>query len=433
MQSGAPLTLECPACGHAFMALQSQPDTVVSCAHCAYSAVLAHFAIASTPAAFSQARRVQTQRRIPKGLASEPAAQGGVPAAPAAQPAPGTGDLSNDRDRGTGAQKHGAVNMHWPGLGTVELEGQRPVAPTSFGPPIEPVKKSTWPQWLLAILLILVCAGTTALLIKEQLQSRRDAAAAVQPSNVAQPGPMPAVSAVEKPRDFVDDRVHRTRSAEAAERLLKMLFEGTTIEEKIASVPPDTDREQFAAFFSPERPGGPPGLIAMKELQHQPIRLPSLERCTMFSVMTTRNQTGCLLRLTPGPDGRERIDWPLFQETHDHALTSYTDTPGVAPAWFHVGFRKVHAFQLPESEREIYDAIDVDGSTDGSSHLVSYVPVNSPVGRYLASQMEWGSLYLGRLLLAWTEIGGQRHLTILDCEGANITGRELPAAPAEKK
>jgi hypothetical protein len=333
------------------------------------------------------------------------------------------------RDRIAGPQKHGSMSLQWPGLGAVETEGQRPVSPASFGPPIQPVKKSSWPQWCFALFLTAVCAGVTVLLVKQQRESRRAATSVIDGGTAAlsQRDMIPA-AIVDKPQDFVDNRIQRARSAESAETLLKRLFESPSLDEKAACVFPLHDREMISTFFESPSEGRAPGLIAMRELPQQPVLLPSRDSVTMFSVMTTRNNHGALLRLTEAPDGQARIFWPLFQETHDRVLTDHIERRVEEPCWFHVGFRKVHAFQLPESERAAYSAIDVDGSTDGSSHIVTYVPVNSPVGRYLSSEMDWGKLYLGRLLLNWMDIGGQRHLTILDCEGANIMGRELPAA-----
>jgi hypothetical protein len=301
--------------------------------------------------------------------------------------------------------------------------------------PMAPKEKAKGASWLAkASLLILmsVSAALTGLLVKEQLQLRKEAKKTLphEPaiSHPVEPPPPAAKAApthASKTESFVASRIARANAAASLESLLQKLFNAATTDERLACVSPERDaREQIEALFTPA--GARLELLSMKELPMRPMLLPEQERTPVFAVTTSASPSGGLARLTTTPEGKEVILWPLFHETHQRVLTRFIEARSREPGWFHVGFRRVHGFDLPEEDKNAYHAIDVDGSTDGSGHIVTYVSKTTPVGRFLDAEMEWGTLYLGQLLLGWLKTGGFEHITILDCRGANIEGRELP-------
>lgn len=515
------------------MALQSRPDAVVCCAHCALTGQLAQFPVVAVSDRVASARRLPTQRRVPKHLAPEhdyalpiePApppqamqqsAPWHPPAAPHAAPPPAMQQPPVQTMPGHVAgfshpfaspappepppvppapapvfqfadpalprmpeippmpelDSAQAPAPMWPGLGKIEgddllgplaappaqMAVQAPAAllPPQATPspaahaatttpgglsktartssvmgmqPMAPKEKTKGSSWLAkAALFILMSASAalTGLLVKEQLHLQREAQKTLPPPPLPVEPPPPALKAApSKKEGFVANRVARANTAAALEGLLQKLFNAATTDERLACVSPEREaREEIDALFPPD---GPPLVLrSMKELAVQPMLLPEDERVPVFAVITSANPSGALARLTTTDDGRDVILWPLFHETHQRVLTGFIEKRSREPGWFHVGFRRVHGFDLPEDEKDAYHAIDVDGSTDGSGHIVTYVSKTTPAGRFLDAQMEWGTLYLGQLLLGWMKTGDFEHITILDCRGANIEGRELP-------
>ncbi|MEQ1933214.1 MAG: hypothetical protein ABL962_04970, partial [Fimbriimonadaceae bacterium] len=90
------------------------------------------------------------------------------------------------------------------------------------------------------------------------------------------------------------------------------------------------------------------------------------------------------------------------------------------PKWFHVGLRRFHSFDLPKNVSGEFDAIDIDGSTDDSGHIVTYVAKESPLGRHFARTVEWNKFYFGRVLVSWMDIAGKVRPALLDCEGSAL-------------
>ncbi len=202
-------------------------------------------------------------------------------------------------------------------------------------------------------------------------------------------------------------------AADQVQPLVTRLFTGASIEERLQAVAdPETHGPQVQSFVAGIT--GKPAVLSIRSISNPPRHFGTGALLPVFRVVTSQNQSGALVWLVTNAQGNPAIHWPLFRETHEGALTAFIEARTPGPQWFHVGLRRAHAFELPESERENYHALDVDASTDGSAHVVAFAARESPVGRHLDRRLEWGAFYLGRLLLSWMDIAGEKRIAVLD-------------------
>lgn len=219
--------------------------------------------------------------------------------------------------------------------------------------------------------------------------------------------------------DSSDSATNLRSAAVAVPELVRRLFEADTPEERAACiVDPDRYADQVESFFAATNGTSRPGFTGLQQFSAVPLSLPGGEPTVLFQITTDANPEGALLRPIRGADGSHRIHWPLFHETHDRHLLAYLDSQEGEPRWFHVGLRPSHGFDLPAELREEYLIYDLQGSADTSVRLVAYAEKETSLARFLKQHVEWGEIYLARLLLRGTQLTSSLDgLTILDCEG----------------
>lgn len=275
-----------------------------------------------------------------------------------------------------------------------------------------------------AIAFILLVAGAGVWLLQEDLfpplvveiPAPARPAAGEAPAPAAQQAPASAddVRKAERPPPRTVDLVAAT---EVARKMFLDLISATSPEQRarLIAAPEEhgADAEEFFATHKVE-------LNSFKLSSVTPKTLPGHEAVPLFQVGTTANLHGALLRLVPQKkDGEFLLDWPLFAETHLRKLAAFLEKPPADPAWLHLGVRRSHGLELPESQRGSLVALTLQGSADGSLACLAVAPKNTPAGRYLARETEWNEVYVCRLLLHHRKLEDSTPAVfVLDIEGA---------------
>lgn len=319
---------------------------------------------------------------------------------------------------------HGAQTGHappayqppsWPGTSD---EGAVSSVPDSL---IEPVKKSRAGWWIMAsVLIIAVCAFTGLLArekIREHIRHLQAAKAASHSGGTSDAHPITVPGLNVDPMEYINDRIATGEVIDDARRLAGVLFGSATLDERLKAVAdPEAHGAEVAAMFDG---ADVPSLVNVTPVTPPPFSLVLRRTAPIFIVVTSRNKSGALLQVTRDDGGANAIDWTLFHETHDRLLSAHIASKSRSPKWFHVGLRRAHSFDLPESSRSEFDAIDIDGSTDGSGRVTAFVARESPLGRDFARHVEWNKFYLAHVLVSWMDIAGESRPALLDSEGAS--------------
>lgn len=211
----------------------------------------------------------------------------------------------------------------------------------------------------------------------------------------------------------------------AAKRLMDVLLKGRTIEERLSAIAlPEEHRVDVEEFFARTQPK----IKSLKLSEVTPHTLPGQEPVPMLLVTTDINpKRGALVKLVPQLEGGFLMDWPLFAETHNGFLAGFLETQSDQPSWCHVILRRSHALNLEKAVRDQYFCVELQGSSDGSTQCFALTALETPLGRFLEREVEWGDVHVARLLLQHRElVGGVRSIVILDCEGA-VTGAVFPS------
>ena len=84
-----------------------------------------------------------------------------------------------------------------------------------------------------------------------------------------------------------------------------------------------------------------------------------------------------------------------------------------------MGIRPSHGLDIPSELRPKYLTFDVQVSAGGDPHFVACVERETPLGRFLDRETDWGRAYLARLLVRNLDSHGDAPcLLVIDCEGA---------------
>jgi hypothetical protein len=151
-----------------------------------------------------------------------------------------------------------------------------------------------------------------------------------------------------------------------------------------------------------------------------PLTLPGGQPLPIFKLATSKCAAGAIIRLATGTDGKRRIHWPTFYETHEGRLEAFLKQPGTESAWFNVGLRPSHGLDIPAGLRPKYLTFDVQTSGSNESRFVACVERDTPLGRFMDRETDWGRAYLSRLLVRRLDIEADAPcMVIVDCEGAS--------------
>lgn len=236
----------------------------------------------------------------------------------------------------------------------------------------------------------------------------------------------------EIPREEPTGSLDLVKATDAAEKLIKGLFNAETAAERAAAIAQaDEHQVDVEGFFERVHPR----LKSLKLANAIPRTLPGQELVPLFEVRTNKgNASGALLRLVPQTDGGYLLDWPLFAETHEQRLEEFVKTRASQPSWFYVVIRRIHALALPANVRAEHLCLELKTTASASPNpSLGIAALETPLGRYLDREAEWGNLYVARLLLQHRKLdeGKDGTLVILDCEGA-VTGAVFPSGAAKR-
>ncbi|MES2739015.1 MAG: hypothetical protein V4672_22055 [Verrucomicrobiota bacterium] len=219
-------------------------------------------------------------------------------------------------------------------------------------------------------------------------------------------------------------------AGKSAESLVKVLLGSSSLDERLSTIAQsDEHRVDMEEFFG----GGSPKLKSFKPADVTPRTLPGQELVPLFQITTDMNRkAGALIRGVPQEGGGFLMDWPLFAETHERRLDSFLEKKSEQPSWFHVVLRRSHGLELPEAVRAQHLCVNLQASADGSVQGMAVTPADTPLARFLEREAEWGTVYVGRLLLQHRpQTGGGSQVVILDCEGA-VTGAVFPSGALKR-
>lgn len=208
--------------------------------------------------------------------------------------------------------------------------------------------------------------------------------------------------------------------------LVEKLFQTNNLTERLETVHDGTrHKAEIEAFFNvpPEQKANLSALIAVKGTA---VSLPHGEVIPLLNLITSRCAHGALIRLVKSADGRHRIDWPLLRETHDDVLRRHLEAKVSAPAWAWVLIKPSHGFELSAKDRPAYLTFALHVAADGRSPLLACAERETPLGRYLERETDWGQAYLCRLFIRHLPVeSSEDAVLIVDCEGA-ASGQTTP-------
>ena len=204
-----------------------------------------------------------------------------------------------------------------------------------------------------------------------------------------------------------------------ANALVSAFFAADTAEGRAACI---HDAGKYSAEIEAQF-GGAGGkkteLRLISPISGMPQTLPGGSPVPLFKLVTSAGTHGALIRLETGADRKRRISWPLLFETHTAALANFLKQPTAEAAWFHVGLRPSHGLEIAAELRPKYITFDVQVSAGRDLHFVACVERDTPLGRFMDRQTEWGKSYLARLLVRKLDTRSEVPcLLVIDCEGA---------------
>ncbi len=408
MIPGTTASLICPACGQAFLSMQQSMEGMVQCPHCAHNALRSYFGTQAQVAGVAQVRRRVSQQQPLPSMPEPPQQEIRAISQPAAWPLqPPIQAPANFTARQT--LQHSQALMP---------TGAPPPPSEEFKTPAH-LRRSPWRGAFILLAFTVVCGGALWL-----WWDSVNAPAAKPGVVVAAP---PAENVVKKEPVVPQTQIARAlipapdvgAVAEAAKTLITEFFAADTAERRAACI---HDAAKYSAEI--EAQFGAVGdkkteLRLLSRIPGMPQTLPGGQPVPLFKLVTSACANGALIRLETGADGKRRISWPLLHETHAAALADFLKQPAGEAAWFHVGLRPSHGLDIAAELRPRYITFDVQVSAGSEPHFVACVERDTPLGRYMNRESEWGKSYLARLLVRRLDIQSDAPcLLVIDCEGA---------------
>jgi hypothetical protein len=145
--------------------------------------------------------------------------------------------------------------------------------------------------------------------------------------------------------------------------------------------------------------------------------LPSGEDVKLYLAITASCPSGAMVRLH-GSGDKARLDWPLFEQTHQLEFDRFVQDGGAAPRRFSVICARSRTNELTGPSKDEYLALRAQGSLSLHGEGLLYVKKESPAGKFLDSRMVWGRGYLIHALIQHGKLDEKAVLTLEDCEGA---------------
>lgn len=207
-----------------------------------------------------------------------------------------------------------------------------------------------------------------------------------------------------------------------ARMLVEKLFQTDDPAERLATVHEgERHAAEIDAFFNVAADQRPK-LTVLSVVKGTAVSVPQGEVMPLLNLSTSKCTHGALVRLIEGLDGKRRIDWPLLRETHDGVLRQNLAANAEAPSWAWALIKPSHGFELSEKDRPLYLTFAMHVTADGRSPLLACAERETPLGRYLDRETDWGQAYLCRVFVRKlpAEANGEA-VIIVDCEGAVLS------------
>jgi hypothetical protein len=445
--SATHISLSCPHCEESFLTLAAGPLSMQACPHCAYTAQLGQFEAVSQQAVSAGPSKRETRRFGPTGGMAAPV----TPSAPLPQPVLRSTPFSLAEPQN---ESEPMPPMPMPTAGAMAALATEPRSPLpeslptlpedwsplqpSSGPRFSPAgvmaegavfshtlaqareRRLTW-LWLSLGCLILAGAGLIALKPEWITGQTASLSAEAEPTWTKSHPVLLAKPAAPSLPPSPESSVGYRESAAQVNRLIQAFQTAKTTDERIACLAyGEQKRQAVGEFFASSE--GQISLHAFRPLPVMVKLLPSGSESPIFEAQTHANNTGStLLRLT-GPDREHlRLDWDLLKDSHTGALAKLGKDPSAAARWISVGLTRSFGLEEAKEIREAYHVFDVQGTATGDRTL-AFAAKDSPFGRALDQAVSWEGLYIVRMLVGWTPVGGQPRLTLL--EGLSMPGMQ---------
>ncbi len=402
MNPGTTACLICPACGQAFLSMQQSMAGVAQCPHCAHSGSRAQFGTQGQVVGVVQERRreapVQPMPTMTAPMIQPPQYAPPPPAWPMQEQAPAAP------------------------VARMTLQHSQALMPTGAPPPATEfttpphLRTSSWKYAFILLAFAVVCGAALWLWWEHANEPAYASKTTAIPPIVAevrkaQISPKIEVAAIPPPdvtaiSAEVKALVSELFAADTPERRAACFHEAQKFSTEIEALFGTTAVEKIEIRMLARIPG-------------MPLSLPGGQLVPVFKLVTSKCSNGALIRLETGADGKRRIHWPLFLETHEGKLASLIKNTNAEPAWMYVGLRPSHGLDISAELRSKYITFDVQVSASSDPHFVACVERDTPLGRFLDRETEWGKAYLARLLVRRLDIKADAPCVIvLDCEGA---------------
>jgi len=396
MNSGTTASLICPACGQAFLIMQRGLEGVAQCPHCAHTAPRMQFGTQAQVVGVAPGRRVVTQNLPPQS----------PPAPPAFVAAPAQAAISYTE--ATPASVTRGILQHSQALMPV---GEPPPHFENQAPAHQ-LRGSPWRSAAIMTAVVTACGIG--------VWQWWDHANAPAFTHKAAPPPtlLPEVRKAQPHKDAVRfDPPDEAAFAADAKALITELFAADTPARRAACI---HDAEKHASELEAWAGSEKPDLRLLAKVPGLPLTLPAGRPVPLFKMVTSRCAAGALIRLEEGPDGRRRLHWPTLIETHDARLATFLrHSTAEDSGWFHVALRRSHGLDIPANLRSKYLVFDAQIAAANDPHLIACVERDSPLGRFMDRESEWGKVYLSRLLVRRLDINADAPcMVVMDCEGA---------------
>lgn len=430
MYSSTTASLICPACGQAFLCMQHAMDGVAQCPHCAHSAPRAQFGTQAQVAGISPGKRrvahVPVLGEAAMGMppqASPVSFPSGAPEAPPYGAAP-TWATPPSAAEPSGA--HASVVMR-----PYQLQASAALIPVNAPPP--PRQEGEWEArghrsrsgrgWRL-LLVLGALGGVAAWVWHAQHPLETLPVTEVPAQTLPSPGAVEVrkaelPSAETAPAAKVVVKRDVDAYAADAKALVTAFFAATTAEQRAECV---HDGGAFSAEIEAIFGPAAPAKVELRQLAVIPtttLTLPGGEHEPLFKMVTSACPGGALLRLEESPDGKRRLFWPMLAESHEGKLAAYLKEGGEQEAWFYVAMRPSHGLELPAEVRGKHVVFDAQTTASNDQHFLACVEKETPLGRLLDRESDWGRVYVARLLVRRLVVEADSPaLLIVGCEGA---------------
>lgn len=395
--AGTTASLICPACGQAFLIMQRGLEGIAQCPHCAHAAPRTQFGTQAQVAGVALGRRSVAQSQ---------------PVQSALQPPPAVVSIPAPDSYAT------AVHSTPAAISRGTLQHSQALVPVGEPPPVFENQASPHQlrgsPWRAAAVMLAVAAACAVGVW--QWWDHANAPAFTPKAALPPIQPDEVRKAEVKTNAVAFDPPDEAACAADAKALITELFAADTPDRRVACVHEGARHAGEIEVWAADKPE----LRLLAKVPGLPLALPGGRPMPLYKMVTSKCPAGALIRLEEGPDGKRRLHWPTLIETHEAKLAVFLRESTTKDAgWYHVALRPSHGLDIPASLRSKYIVFDAQIAAANDPHLIACVERDSPLGRFMDRESEWGKVYLSRLLVRRLDIDADAPcMVVMDCEGA---------------